>query len=204
MSRVRSAARDVLPDSADALQLRYNIDQQDLYNVLDAQATFWRSGSAQALGTDPAFWTADSTYLAARIRSYPANVSITNPLEEVTELCQVGGGQAVEGPSVRVLPEDEGARATARLSARVDQRSLERTVLVLDTSGSVGRARVRVFDVRGRLVAEPFDEDEVEAGHHEIAWNRRDLAGMPVASGVYFVRLETAVGSSTGKVVVVR
>ncbi len=51
------------------------------------------------------------------------------------------------------------------------------------------RARVRIFGVDGRLVATLVDA-ELPAGGHETAWSARDDRGRPVASGLYFCRLE--------------
>jgi hypothetical protein len=43
----------------------------------------------------------------------------------------------------------------------------------------------------------------MSARHHEWMWDGRDEAGLRVASGVYFVTLETPTTSQTRKVVVV-
>jgi hypothetical protein len=54
-----------------------------------------------------------------------------------------------------------------------------------------GRARLAVYDARGRLVRRLADE-EFAAGPQEVLWNGRDEGGSPLASGVYLYRLETA------------
>jgi len=53
------------------------------------------------------------------------------------------------------------------------------------------RASVKVFDVLGRQVATLVDEVQ-PAGERTIQWNGRNAAGLQVASGVYFYRLEAA------------
>jgi hypothetical protein len=60
-----------------------------------------------------------------------------------------------------------------------------------------GPVRLRVLDVRGRVVADLLD-GTLEAGEHAISWNTGALA-----SGVYFSRLETGAGHAGGRVVVV-
>jgi hypothetical protein len=49
--------------------------------------------------------------------------------------------------------------------------------------------RLRLFDVSGRLVATLVD-DVVATGEHHVRWDGMDDSGRPVASGVYFMRLE--------------
>jgi hypothetical protein len=52
-----------------------------------------------------------------------------------------------------------------------------------------GTARVRIYDVTGRLVRTLVDEAK-PAGYHVTTWDGRDDYGTEVGSGVYFVRLE--------------
>ncbi|MBN1825793.1 MAG: right-handed parallel beta-helix repeat-containing protein [Candidatus Eisenbacteria bacterium] len=51
-----------------------------------------------------------------------------------------------------------------------------------------GPATLRVYDLRGRAVTTLAD-GSFAAGAHDLSWDRRDDAGRPVPSGVYFVRL---------------
>jgi hypothetical protein len=66
-----------------------------------------------------------------------------------------------------------------------------------------GRAVVRIYDVSGRLVR-TVDDSYREAGPHQVLWDGSSSGGDPVASGVYFVRLEVAGDSRTRKVVLLR
>ncbi len=50
--------------------------------------------------------------------------------------------------------------------------------------------RVAVHDMRGRLVGVLAD-GELDAGHHSVAWDGRDVAGRYVAAGTYLVRVRT-------------
>lgn len=54
-----------------------------------------------------------------------------------------------------------------------------------------GRADLSVFDVQGRLVARIL-EGHQRAGGREVTWAGRDQEGRPVASGIYFLRLNAA------------
>jgi len=64
-------------------------------------------------------------------------------------------------------------------------------------------ATVRVFDVTGRLVATLLD-DEVVSGPRAVAWDGTDAAGRPLASGVYFCRLEAGEERASRRLVLLR
>jgi hypothetical protein len=63
--------------------------------------------------------------------------------------------------------------------------------------------RLRNFDVAGRsgatLVSRPLDP-----GYHELRWDGRDQRGVPLASGVYFLRAEIGPAVLTQKLVLAR
>jgi C1A family cysteine protease len=63
--------------------------------------------------------------------------------------------------------------------------------------------RLAVYDAAGRLVAVLADGRRSE-GPHSIVWDGTDSFGGDVASGVYFLRLETDRGAATRKMVLVR
>lgn len=50
------------------------------------------------------------------------------------------------------------------------------------------RVRVRIHDVRGRLVQTLIDESR-PAGVHQVVWDGTDHSGRRVASGTYYLRL---------------
>jgi len=58
------------------------------------------------------------------------------------------------------------------------------------TLPAAGRARVRIFDLRGRLVRVLLDES-MPAGDHSVQWNGRTDDGATVASGTYFYELRS-------------
>jgi len=51
------------------------------------------------------------------------------------------------------------------------------------------RVRLRVFDLIGREVSSLVDEEEAP-GNYSISWRGTGNDGKPLASGVYFYRLE--------------
>ena len=72
--------------------------------------------------------------------------------------------------------------------------------LVLPVSG---RARLVVYNLRGRVVATVLDEHR-PSGTVTLNWGGRNDNGQPVAAGVYFARLEQAGRSDVRKIVLVR
>jgi hypothetical protein len=68
---------------------------------------------------------------------------------------------------------------------------------------STGRAEIRIYDVRGRLVRTLVDEQR-PAGHQILRWDGRDDDGREVASGTYFYRLSAPGVNESRKMVVVR
>ncbi len=68
------------------------------------------------------------------------------------------------------------------------------------TTSKPGPARVRVYDVQGRLVTTVLDEARLPAGRHTAS-----LLGMrSAAAGVYFFRVETAEGTKSGRIAILR
>jgi hypothetical protein len=63
--------------------------------------------------------------------------------------------------------------------------------------------RLSVFDVAGRKVRGLVNEVQ-EPDRYEVTWNGRDESGRTLASGIYFVRLETIEKTITRKIVRVR
>ena len=66
-----------------------------------------------------------------------------------------------------------------------------------------GHVRASVYDVAGRRVRELLDR-EMPAGPVSLAWDGTGDDGVAVASGVYFVRVETPDGVGAAKVALVR
>jgi hypothetical protein len=68
---------------------------------------------------------------------------------------------------------------------------------------AAGRVRLAVYDVKGARVR-VLTDDTHPAGHHVATWDGRDNAGRSVASGVYYLHMETRAGVKRQKLVLVR
>ncbi|MGH2571441.1 MAG: FlgD immunoglobulin-like domain containing protein [bacterium] len=102
---------------------------------------------------------------------------------------------------VQPLTPPLGAAVTA-LHAPYPNPFRGESVLGFSLAGP-SHASVVVYDVAGRLVRKIVDRP-LPAGVHSAAWNGRDEIGRRVASGTYFVRLETGEDSRTRKIVLLK
>ena len=66
-----------------------------------------------------------------------------------------------------------------------------------------GMVRLELFTVTGQRVA-ILHQGPQQAGYHRLAWEAQDDAGHPLASGIYFYRLETTNGILTRKLTLLR
>jgi hypothetical protein len=66
-----------------------------------------------------------------------------------------------------------------------------------------GPVSLKVYDVSGRLVRTLVDGYQ-GPGTYEAVWNGQDGQGAPVASGVYFYRLDAVQGLETRRMVLVK
>ena len=71
------------------------------------------------------------------------------------------------------------------------------------TGTATGPVRLSVFDVSGRLI-HTLASGTFAPGRHEIAWDGTDVQGRPVASGVYYYRMEATGFTATKSVVLSR
>jgi hypothetical protein len=70
-------------------------------------------------------------------------------------------------------------------------------------AGGARPVRLKVFDVEGRLVRDLVD-GPIETGEQMVLWDGRSARGDVAASGVYFVRLEVAGKTLTGKAIMLK
>lgn len=59
--------------------------------------------------------------------------------------------------------------------------------------------RIGIYDIKGRLVNE--QELLYKAGLNQWLWNGKDTTGQPIASGIYFIKVNTASAQSVQKMV---
>jgi CARDB protein/flagellar hook capping protein FlgD/Big-like domain-containing protein len=70
--------------------------------------------------------------------------------------------------------------------------------------GRGGWLKVTLYDMQGRLVRELVNEQNAAPGPREILIDGTDSKGSPLASGVYYFRVQSADGTHNGRLAIVR
>jgi len=112
-----------------------------------------------------------------------------------------GGVEETVGPMIARVTT--GGTLVAVLHTPVPNPFVDSACIRFDVPGQARAVSVSVFDARGRLVAQLAD-GPVGRGRHTVTWDGSDAAGRPVASGVYFVRLDVEGHVKTEKIVLAR
>ncbi|MEM9666191.1 MAG: CBM35 domain-containing protein [Bacteroidota bacterium] len=77
------------------------------------------------------------------------------------------------------------------------------TTTIAFSLGNADQVTLTVYDVLGRRVHTLVDGN-LPSGRHQFTWQGRDAAGSLAASGVYFYRLETSVGTQVRSMLLVK
>lgn len=109
---------------------------------------------------------------------------------------------ALEGAIVGV-PHGSGPVGRLQFRAVAPNPSLGGVRLVYEVPQPGGRLRIKVYDVAGRLVAEPF-RGQRAPGIWDTQWDATDSRGRAVPAGVYVVQLQMAGQSLVRRVVLAR
>ena len=112
-------------------------------------------------------------------------------------------GSLTTGAPVRAPIDLVVVGGGTKSSLALSPNPLTRAGTLTVRNAAAGPVRVRLFDLHGRLVRTLMD-DWRSAGYHDVALDRLDAAGAPLATGVYFVRAETSAGTAVERVTVVK
>jgi hypothetical protein len=77
-----------------------------------------------------------------------------------------------------------------------------RTTVQLDVPRDA-RVSLRIYDLRGRLIAEPF-AGNMTAGRHAVEWDGQDQGGRAAPAGIYLMRLDDGQRQVTAKAVLAK
>ena len=116
---------------------------------------------------------------------------------EITNTC---GGEAEIDP-IHQLTQDDTSAFTLEGSYPNPFRGQTTLRFTLPETAPV---TISVFDVMGRKIATLAADELLSEGAHEIQWDGRSTSGRPLASGVYFVRLESNGQLRTQRVTIAR
>jgi hypothetical protein len=203
-------------DATTGLATSWNPDvYADIYTLAIGYGVLYAGGELGVVGNLPRQGVAEIDLVTGLATAWDPNPSVGNgyiqALAVVGSSVHVGGhfhdiageprsGIACLSPAdVSAVSGEEAATPEFGLSLAGGAASSVRIRYSLPEAGPV---QVRVFDVQGRLLATPVDGTR-EAGTHEFTWDKRGSNGR-LASGLYFVRLETARQKTTGRLVIAR
>lgn len=125
---------------------------------------------------------------------------------------QPKGGEVLCGESAIPVFNDGGflvpdlsgnPAASGSLGLRTFPNPFNSTATIVVDIDQTTRALVRIFGVEGRLLTTLWDGPLLR-GSNIIRWNAMDGVGIPLASGVYFVRAETSTASYSTKVLLLK
>lgn len=149
------------------------------------------SSVPDTLWIDPDMTPASASSLpAAPPRAQP----LANPRTQVAEL------EAIFG---RITPGTVGSGGYGPASVSSHPNPFSGHSTIGFELEQTARASLRIYDALGRLVSVLID-DELKAGSHSTVWNGTTDTGTHLASGVYFFRLETEHGVTTGPLTLTR
>ncbi|MEJ2721770.1 MAG: M1 family aminopeptidase [bacterium] len=99
--------------------------------------------------------------------------------------------------------KDASERALTPLTLGVNPNPFNAAAKLTFETGVGGRVEIGIFDVTGARVRGVF-AGSLPPGFHQIEWDGKSDAGAPVASGVYFVRLQAVEGTLVRKAVLLK
>jgi flagellar hook assembly protein FlgD len=67
-----------------------------------------------------------------------------------------------------------------------------------------GSVQVRLYDTNGRLVRTFLDLSDAAAGYHDVRLDGRGDAGKSLASGVYFLRIQSVDRGETRTITILK
>jgi len=117
---------------------------------------------------------------------------------EVTGLLVTGESFTGTG-EVRVIDSGRGFQ-----TASVSPNPLNPSGVLAFTTVKSGNVRVTMFDLQGRLVRTLMETARLPAGEHKVRIDGRGLQGDVLPSGVYFYRIDSPDGASTGHFAVLK
>jgi hypothetical protein len=129
-------------------------------------------------------------------------VSVRHSVDVAVELI----GASVADPTGRMLTAELGRSAVLPSGYRLDQNFPNPFNPVTQISFSLERAgmvSLKVYNIHGQLLR-TLVSLEMQAGVHSIEWDGADADGDPVASGVYFYRLESLDFSDVKKMMLIK
>ncbi|HEX7078872.1 MAG TPA: T9SS type A sorting domain-containing protein [Candidatus Eisenbacteria bacterium] len=133
------------------------------------------------------------------------NVPPDEPVGSTTMTLVADDGSLADSQEVEVrVAYLGGCSGRAPLVGRVAPNPMRSFGKLLFWTSKVGRLRVTLHDVQGRLVRVLLDDPSAAIGYHQVGIDAAYQYGPSLPSGVYFYRIEGEEGASSGRFMIVR
>ena len=156
-------------------------------------------------GEDPGFVPSPGTLVHSTIGTAwdDEGTGGTQYYYKVTALDFSGNESEATPAMVMVDVPEQPSPVSFRLYQNAPNPVTSATEIVFDVPDGAGPVSLRIYDVAGRLVRALADGPR-QAGRNRLVWEGDDARGHPVASGVYYCRLEAPGFAGSSKITVVR
>ncbi len=109
------------------------------------------------------------------------------------------GGDVLTGGNFRAPIQIDVIAPGGPLAASVSPNPLNPSATLAFLTTRAGFARVRLYDLSGRIVRSLMEEPALAPGLHALTIDGRAGDGRPLASGIYYFRIESAEGVEQGR-----
>jgi hypothetical protein len=89
------------------------------------------------------------------------------------------------------------------LQASISPNPLNPSAVLTFSTSKAGAVKVQLFDVQGRMIKTLMDDAAAVAGYHDVRIDGRDNQGNKLASGVYYVMIQSAVDGKETKAITI-
>ncbi|HEX5032262.1 MAG TPA: FlgD immunoglobulin-like domain containing protein, partial [Candidatus Eisenbacteria bacterium] len=110
-----------------------------------------------------------------------------------------GGGQFCGNTTLTVKAGGGGSRV-----ASISPNPLNPSALLTFATSRTGAVKVQLFDMQGRLIRTLMDQPSAAAGHHDVAIDGRDAIGNRLASGVYYIKIQSVEGTEAKAITILK
>jgi len=88
-------------------------------------------------------------------------------------------------------------------AATISPNPLNPQAVLTFATSKMGAVRVGLYDVQGRLIRTLLEDSAAQAGYHDVTIDGRDNQGNRLASGVYYVLIQSAVDGKVTKAITI-
>ena len=89
-------------------------------------------------------------------------------------------------------------------AASIHPNPLNPSAVLTFSTTKAGAAKVQLFDLKGRLIKTLLDAPNTVAGYHDVRIDGKDAMGNRLASGVYYVKIQSVEGTEAKAITILK